>query len=283
MTERANYLSVEDLVARIADGALLAIPANESGVAMAATRALIRRGVKDLRLLTVPVSGIQADLLIGAGCVTEIETSAVSLSEYGPAPRFTEAVQSGAVTIREATCPAIHSGLQAAEKGIPFMPLRGIIGSDILAHRPDWKIIDNPLAGPGDPGGDPPSDPIVLLPAIAPDVALFHAPTGDAAGNVWVGRERDLTTMAHASKETLVTVEEVYDGDFHDDPRLGAGALSSLYVSAVAHAPKGAWPMGLADRYGDDADHLRLYAEHARTKDGFARYLGTFVFGEGGA
>lgn len=69
MTERANYLSVEDLVARIADGALLAIPANESGVAMAATRALVRRGVKDLRLLTVPVSGIQADLLIGADAV----------------------------------------------------------------------------------------------------------------------------------------------------------------------------------------------------------------------
>ena len=66
------------------------------------------------------------------------------------------------------------------------MPLRGIIGSDILAHRPDWKIIDNPLAGPGDPGGDPPSDPIVLLPAIAPDVALFHAPTGDAPGNVFL-------------------------------------------------------------------------------------------------
>ena len=280
MTDGSTYLSVEDLVARIPDGALLAIPANESGVAMAATRALIRRGVKNLRLVAVPVSGIQADLLIGAGCVAEIETSAVSLSEYGPAPRFTEAIKCGAVTIREATCPAIHSGLQAAEKGIPFMPLRGIIGSDILAHRPDWKTIDNPLAGGG---GDPPGDPIVLLPAITPDVALFHAPMGDRAGNVWVGRERDLTTMAHASAETLVTVEEVYDGDFYDDPRLGAGALSSLYVSALAQAPKGAWPMGLADRYGDDANHLRLYAEQARTTEGFARYLETFVFGEGGA
>ncbi|MCH8111639.1 MAG: CoA synthetase [Proteobacteria bacterium] len=278
MTDGSNYLSVDELVARIPDGALLAIPCNESGVAMAATRALIRRGVKDLRLVAVPVSGIQADLLIGAGCVAEIETSAVSLSEYGPAPRFTEAVKTATVTIHEATCPAIHSGLQAAEKGIPFMPLRGIIGSDILAHRPDWKTIDNPLASPGESGGDP----IVVLPAIRPDVALFHVPMGDRAGNVWVGRERDLTTMAHASKETLVTVEQLYDGDFYDDPRLGAGALSSLYVSAVAVAPKGAWPMGLADRYGDDADHLRLYAEQARTKDGFARYLETFVFGESG-
>ncbi len=282
MVDDSIYVSVNDLVARITDGALLAIPCNESGVAMAATRALIRRGVKDLRLVAVPVSGIQADLLIGAGCVAEIETSAVSLSEYGPAPRFTEAIKSGAITIREATCPAIHSGLQAAEKGIPFMPLRGIIGSDILAYRPDWKTIDNPLAGQGDFGGESGGDPIVLLPAIRPDVALFHVPMGDRAGNIWIGRERDLTTIAHASKETLVTVEEVYDGDFYDDPRLGAGALSSLYVSAIAHAPKGAWPMGLAERYGDDADHLRLYAEQARTRERFADYLETFVYTSGG-
>lgn len=275
MADDSIYLSVDDLVARITDGARLAIPANETGVAMEATRALIRRGVKDLRLVAVPVSGIQADLLIGAGCVAEIETSAVSLSEYGPAPRFTEAVKNGAIAIRDATCPAIHSGLQAAEKGIPFMPLRGIIGSDVLANRPDWKIIDNPLAETGDP--------IVLLPAITPDVALLHAPMGDRVGNVWVGRERDLTTIAHASKETLVTVEEVYDGDFYDDPRLGAGALSSLYVSAVAHAPKGAWPMGLGDRYADDAEHLRLYAAQASTREGFADYLAAFVTNAGGA
>ena len=281
MVDNSIYVSVDDLVARITDGALLAIPCNESGVAMEATRSLIRRGVKDLRLVTVPVSGIQADLLIGAGCVAEIETSAVSLSEYGPAPRFTEAIISGAITIREATCPAIQRPAGGGEGHSLHAPA-GIIGSDILAYRPDWKTIDNPLAGQGEFGGESGGDPIVLLPAIRPDVALFHVPMGDRAGNVWIGRERDLTTIAHASKETLVTVEEVYDGDFYDDPRLGAGALSSLYVSAIAHAPKGAWPMGLAERYGDDADHLRLYAEQARTRERFADYLETFVYTSGG-
>ena len=276
MTDPSAYCSVDDLVAHITDGARLAIPADETGVAMEATRALLRRGVKDLRLVAVPVSGLQADLLIGAGCVAEIETSAVSLSEYGIAPRFTEAVRSGALRIREATCPAIHTGLQAAEKGVPFMPLRGIIGSDILANRPDWKIIGNPL----DPEG---GDPIVVLPAIAPDVALFHTPLGDREGTVWIGRERDLATIAHATKETLVSVEEVYDGNFFDDPKLGAGALSSLYVSAVARAPKGAWPLALADAYACDDEHLRLYADGARTEEGFARYLEEFVHARPGA
>jgi glutaconate CoA-transferase, subunit A len=68
--------------------------------------------------------------------------------------------------VRDATCPALHAQFQAAEKGVPFMPLRGLIGSDVLAHRPDWKIFDNPF------GND---DPIVLLPALKPDVVLFHA------------------------------------------------------------------------------------------------------------
>ena len=70
--------------------------------------------------------GFAADLLIGAGCVAEVETSAVSLGEAGFAPRFTAALKAGAITVRDATCPAIHTMLQAAEKGVPFMPLRGL-------------------------------------------------------------------------------------------------------------------------------------------------------------
>jgi len=182
-----NYVSVGDLAARVPDGALLAIPKEEGGGAMAATRALIRRGVKNLHLVCVPVGGMQADLLIGAGSVAILECSGVSLGEFGPAPRFTQAVRSGAVTIRDATCQAIYSAVQAAEKGAPFIAIRGLIGSDVLAHRPDWKVIDNPF------GQDTSNqtDPIVLLPAIRPDVALFHAPMADRDGNVWIGRQRE--------------------------------------------------------------------------------------------
>jgi glutaconate CoA-transferase subunit A len=86
-----------------------------------------------------------ADLLIGAGCVAEIETSAVSLGEAGLAPRFTEAAERGDIVVRDATCPAIHTALQASEKGVPFMPLRGVLGSDLIAHRHDWRVIDNPM------------------------------------------------------------------------------------------------------------------------------------------
>src|SRR5438309_10655506 len=137
--------NLDEALVPITDGCVLAVPRESTGVAMAATRALVRRGVKRLSLVALPTSSLQADLLIGAGCVETIETSAVSLGEFGPAPRFTAAVLNGAIEVRDATCPALHAAFQAAEKGVPFMPLRGLIGSDVLAHRSDWKVIDNPF------------------------------------------------------------------------------------------------------------------------------------------
>src|SRR5271168_5374667 len=152
--------SLDEALAPITDGCILAVPREVAGVPMEATRALIRRGVKDLHLVALPTSSLQADMLIGAGCVDMLETSAVSLGEFGPAPRFTAAITGATIRMRDATCPALHTAFQAAEKGVPFMPLRGIIGSDILVHRPDWRVIDNPYGE---------NDPIVLLPALSPD------------------------------------------------------------------------------------------------------------------
>ena len=261
--------SLEEALAPIADGCMLAVPRETSGVAMAATRALIRRGGKNLHLVTLPTSTLQADLLIGAGCIATLETSAISLGEFGPAPRFNAALLAGALHMRDATCPALHAQFQAAEKGVPFMPLRGLIGSDLLAHRTDWKIADNPF------GND---DPIVLLPALMPDVALFHAPLADRAGNVFIGTQRELVTMAHAAQRTIVTVEDVHDGDLLRDPLLAAGTLPGFYVEAVAVEPRGAWPLPLPDRYGLDAGHLSEYARLAATAEGFAQYLDRYVY-----
>jgi glutaconate CoA-transferase, subunit A len=260
--------SLDDALAHITDGCLLAVPREIAGVPMEATRALIRRGVKRLHLVALPTSSLQADLLIGAGCVETLETSAVSLGEFGPAPRFTAAIKSGAISMKDATCPALHAAFQAAEKGTPFMPLRGLIGSDILKYRPDWQVIDNPF------GND---DPIVLLPALKPDVALIHAPTADRTGNVWIGRQRELATMAHAAAKTIVTVEKLHDGNLLDDPILAAGTLPGFYVEAIALTPNGCWPLPLPDHYAADLGHLAEYAQLAATPEGFARYLEQYV------
>ena len=259
----------EDLARLIPDGALLALPPDYSFPAMAVVRALIVQKRKDLRLLGVPVLGLCADLLIGAGCVAEVESSAVSLGEAGLAPRFSEAVEKNLIKVKDATCPAVHTALQATEKGVPFMPLRGVLGSDLVKHRADWQVGRNPF--------NPEEDPILLVPAIQPDIALFHARWADEAGNVWVGRRRELATIAHAAKQTFVTFEELKPGDMLEDELLAPGVISATYISAAAPAKRGAWPLGIPGVYDIDDAHLAHYAKEARTRAGFERYLDQFV------
>ncbi|MEO1190761.1 MAG: CoA transferase [Pseudomonadota bacterium] len=259
-----NQTTVEAIAEAIPDGTLLGLPADYSGVPMAVTRALIARGVRDLRLYCLPLTTIQGDMLIGAGCVAQIEAAAVTLGEYGLAPRFSAAIQDGSLEILDSTCPALHAQLQAVEKGVPFMPLRGLLGSDLMANRPDWRVIDNPM-------GD--GDPIVLLPARPLDVVVFHAPYADQEGNVFIGRRRELATLAHAAKRCFVTVERFVEGSLFDDETLAAGALPGFYVEALAQAERGAWPCGLSDLYAPDGEELARYAQAAKTAEGFAGYL----------
>jgi len=265
--------SAEELAARIPDGAKVAIGVDNTGVAMETTRAMIRRGVRGLHLVCVPVAGLQADLLIGAGCVSTLETSAITFGEYGVPYRFHDALKRGTLKMMDATCPAIYAAMEAGRKDIPFIPLRGLLGSDLVVHRPDWKTIDNPFAQESEK-----PDPILLLPAIRPDVALIHAPYADRDGNIFIGRRRDFALMAQASKQgALVTVEEVRDIDLMALEETAAGVLPAIYVEATAVAPRGAWPLGLPGSYEIDEAHFRRYGELARTQDGFARYLDEFV------
>lgn len=266
MTEILN--SAEDIATHILDGALLALPPEYAPCSMEGIRALVRRRARNLRLLSVPQFGFQADLLIGAGCVAEVESAGVTLGELGLAPRFTDAIENQKIIIRDSTCPAIHAALQASEQGVPFMPLRGLIGSDILARRDDWAIADNPF-------GD--NDPIVYLPAIRPDAALFHAAKADTQGNVWIGVRRELMVMAHASASAYVTVEEIVESDLLDDPQTAPGAIPALYITAIAKAEKGAWPLGVPHLYERDRAHLALYEEMARDEKGFSAYLDKWV------
>ena len=130
-------------------------------------------------------------------------------------------------------------------------------------------MIDNPF------GND---DPIVLLPAIRPDVALFHAPMADREGNVWIGRQRELMTMAHASERTIVTVEKLHDGNLLDDKTLAAGTLPGFYVETVAVVEHGCWPLPLPEHYAWDVEHLKEYVKLAATDEGFAKYLDQYVY-----
>jgi glutaconate CoA-transferase subunit A len=272
MLSAIEDISIDEFAASIPDGAKVAIPADYAGVSMAATRALIRRRAKSLHLVGVPTSGLQAELLIGAGCVKTFESSALTLGEYGPAPRFTKAVREGDIHLIDATCPAIHAGLQASQKGIPFMPLRGIIGSDVLNNHPGWKVIQNPFSVE--------EDPIVAIPAIQPDIALFHAPLADRDGNVWIGRKRELVNMSHASKAAFVTVDAISETSLFETEEKAAGVLPALYVGNICVAPNGSWPLPFWNGAEVDDAHMHRYMQMAKTDAGFQDYVNEFIMQE---
>ncbi|HZP88772.1 MAG TPA: CoA-transferase [Burkholderiales bacterium] len=268
MPER-SFDTLETMVASIPEGAMIALPKDESGAPCELVRELVRQRKQHFRLLCVPACGFHADLLIGAGCVDEVEFGGVVVGELGVGQRFQAAVRAGTLRLKDSSCPALHAALQAGAKGTPFAAVRGFLGSDLLNVRLDWKLIENPF-GPGE-------DPILLVPAINPDVFLFHARWGDRHGNVWTGGRRDLAYTAHASRRTLVTFESIWDGNLLTDPIMSAGTLDAVYVGGLAHVPNGSWPMTLQYVHDEDTEHIKTYAAMARTDDGFAAYVREFV------
>ena len=270
----AVFEDIDMLVARIADNATVTLPsafsADISGASMVATKAMIRRGVRGLHIVCVPGGSLQADMLIGAGCVASIESGSMLLYEYGPASRFVEAQREGTIVVRDSTCPAIHAALIAGEKGLPFLPVRGILGSDIFKYRSaEWRIIDNPFGG---------NDPIVLIPALRPDVTILHVPLADREGNIWVSQRSEFQTLARGANMTLVTFDAFFDGNLLEQRTMAPGVVPAMYVTALSHQPHGSWPLlGGADQ-PEDAEHMREYARLARTAAGFEQYLQRFVF-----
>lgn len=260
MSPRAT---ADELAELISDGSHIALAPDYSGCALEVVRALIRRGARDLHLTGCPQLGLQAELLIAGGCVARIETAAIGLGEHGRAPAFAQAYKEGRIEVVESTCPAIHSGLQAAEKGLPFMPVASVMGSDLITARPDWQVMTDPFGG-----GD-----ILLVPAIRPDFALFHAPRGDTDGNVWVGVRRELMLMAHAARQAIATVEHEQRGSLLRNPALAAGTVPSLYLTEVRHIQGGAHPNALFGEHEADQSWLAGYLAIARDPSELAVFV----------
>jgi glutaconate CoA-transferase subunit A len=272
-----RYTDIDSLVAHVDDGDVVAlahtISADFSAASMVATPALIRRGTRQLHLVGVPALSLQADILIGAGCVAAVESGSILLYEYGAANRFVAAQKSGAIMVKDSTCPAIHSSLIAGAKGLPFLPIRGLIGSDVLRHRvaeDGWKVIDNPFAD---------DDPIVVVPARRPDVALFHVPLADAWGNIWIGRRDELGTMARSARKVLVTCETVSERNLVEDEKLGPATVSEMYITALSHQPNGSWPLFGGPGHPEDRPFMDDYARRSKSDEGFREFLDGYLRG----
>jgi len=161
---------------------------------------LVRQGRRGLHLVTVPTGGRAAELLIAAGCVAVIETSAVDLGEDGPAPAFGRAVVDGSIKVLDWTCPALLMALQAGASGVSFTPVPGLLGSDLLKVRPEFQEVDDPYR----PGAR-----TVLVPALAPDFALIRVRRADPAGNAVIGIGRDDRLLIRAAGRVIAEADRI--------------------------------------------------------------------------
>ena len=148
------------------------------------------------------------------------------------------------------------------------MPLRGVLGSDLVKATATGRLRRTRSRTSKDPI-------LYRRRQSCPTSRLFHARWADEAGNVWVGRRRELATLAHASRNTYVTVEEVRKRRHARGRAARAGRhFARLMYRAWRIAPSGAWPLGIADVYGIDDAHLALYAKAAKTREGFEQLPG---------
>jgi glutaconate CoA-transferase subunit A len=228
---------------------------------VAFVRALLQREPppRDLTLLCF-TAGFESDLLVGAGMVERVRTCYFGLESFGLAPMFTQAATAGTLVVVEETEASLAFGLRATLAGVGFMPGRGWLGTDLLKVRSDVKVIEDPYTG----------EEVIAFPAVTCDVVVLHAVRADRVGNAVLGGNLAVDVeLALVAERVIVTAEEVVD------KLAGPLDLSGIPVTAVVHAPRGAWPTSCYPVYPVGGEELLRYAEAC--PDGFEEYLRGFL------
>ena len=234
----------------IPDGALLGLGGNTLNRApMAAVMELARQHKRGLRLVKT-AGGMEVDLLCFAGCVQSVDAGFISYeTEYSLCQHYRKAVQNGEVVAHEHACYTVISALRAASYGIPFMPVRGLQVSDLVAANDYFAPVTDPFTG----------ETLNAVKAIRPDVCVIHAQLADEQGNALIeGPKYDDVLLSRASKTTLVTAERIVGPEYFANSPVKAD-IPHFLVSAVVYAPRGAAPSACHGLYGVNGEDLRAF------------------------
>jgi glutaconate CoA-transferase, subunit A len=268
---RDKRMSLPDAVSAVGDGAMIALGGGLSArLPMALVRELIRQGRRGLHLIGSAHS-IDVDLLVAAGAVRRCEESYVGFEQdLGLAPAYRRAAEQGSIEVAESCCATILAQLRASEMGLPFLPVRGVRGSDIARLHPEYAEITCPFTG----------ERLVAVPALRPDVALLHAPAADRYGNLHLQQPYVLDERFASAARTVIATA---DGIGSPEQIAAAGiTIPGHLVAAVAEVPFGAHPSSCYPRYGYDRNHLREYVAAAQAgPDEAGKYLDAYVYGTG--
>ena len=235
---------------------------------MALVRALCRTDVKDLTI--VSYGGPDVGLLCALGKVKKLIFGFVSLDSIPLEPHYRKARQAGALEVLELDEGMLQWGLYAAGLGLPFLPTRAGLGSDVMGAE-ELRTITSPYQD---------GETLVAMPALNLDVALIHANRADARGNArFTGPDPYFDDRyAMAAKHTIVSCEavvptaELSPGGAHD--------LHRMFTHAVVEAPGGAHFTSCDPDYGRDEAIQRLYVSAAKDEAAWSTFLQDFVMTE---
>ena len=269
-TSGQKQVSLAEAAAIVQDGMTVAVGGGLSWrEPMALLRELIRQGRRDLHVIGT-AHGVDVDLLWGAGAVSIIEESYVGFEQdFGMAPNYRRVCQEGQAKVHDTCCHTLLQQLRAAEYGVPFLPVRSVQGTDFLQLHPEYKTMTCPFTGL----------PLVLVPALAPDVAIIHAQYGDAHGNLKIlpPLVADMLFI-RAAKHVIATVEQLVSTE---ELQAMEPNVPYFWVETVTEVPYGAHPTSCYPFYAYDRQHLAYYYHAASAgRETFAReYLDPYVYG----
>jgi len=238
---------------------------------MATVREIIRQEKRDLGLVVL-VGGIAVDWLAAAGCLNRLIGAAVSMEQFGLCQRYRAAVESQQIRVEELSETALNSRLGAAARNLPFLPTRGLIGTDLIDVASDnLVVIDDPFEG----------IPVVACRRLDPDVALVHAHRADRFGNVQIeptAQWPDLGIMPKAARKVIVTAEEIVDTDvLRRNP--DRTVLPGFIVNAVVEVPYGAHPTSFNPNYGYDSTMHLEWVGAARDDAATEKFMQDHIYG----
>jgi len=264
-------MSMRDAVARfVPDGASVCMGAAlEALIPFAAGHELIRQRRRDLTLIG-PISDILFDQLIGAGCARRVIAAWVGNVSAGLGHNYRRAVEQripSPLEVLDHSNLTIAFALQAAALGAPYLPARSLLGTDLPRANPTFKEAADPWSGA----------PLLLVPAIAPDVAILHVQRADEEGHAHVWGTLGVTRpAAFAARRVILVAEEICPRELIlSDP--GLVLIPTLKVAAVVHQPFGAFPSPVQGHYRRHHDFYHRFHEESRTVEGFARWLAHWV------
>ncbi|MEW6094887.1 MAG: CoA-transferase [Chloroflexota bacterium] len=233
---------------------------------MSLAREVVRQGRKDLRVCGQGV--LELDLWLAAGMVKKLDITYIGLEVYGTSAALRRAVESGQVeTCVEWSNASITWRMKAAAMGVPFLPARSMLGSDMLKYSAA-KVVEDPFTGIK----------VALLPALILDVALIHVHRADKHGNCQIeGISGFAAEMARACKRLIISAEEIVPTE--EIRKYPDRTIIPYYlVDAVVHAPFGSHPGEMAYVYGRDEPGIKEWVEMSKTAEGAQEYLDKYIY-----